>query len=182
MSYVELAEVTAAEAWYGRGMLTLRASGTVPDTCWRASLRQSIIEIFPPQYEAVRFRTGTLCLPVVTGYAVQDAFDLPEPPGETIVLHHAGGEMKVEVRTGEPPAVQQVEEYDEAEGRSSRRFDFGRALENAIANLPPVTSPIPDWLYTIEVTEIEAQLGGIAGSHDLVVRVRRARPPARDGG
>jgi hypothetical protein len=179
MAYLEPAEVDHAWAGYNEGILRVRAAGNVPESCWRAQIRQSIIDIFPPQFEAVRFRTRAVCLRVVTPYVVEQSFELPTTPGDTIVLHHAGGKMDVPVEPyGTPPDPRPVAGYDEAEGRSSRRFDFGEALENAIANLPPVSDPRPDWLDTVEVVGTEAQIGGIAGSHDLVVRVRRARPPS----
>ncbi len=176
MAHTQLADVSSASAVYGRGMLTVRAAGEVPASCWRAQIRQSIIDIFPPQFEAVRFRTNSICLQVVTPFVVEQSFELPTEPGESVVLHTAGGEMEVPVEPrGFKPDPRPAAEYDEAEGRSSRRFDLEDALEKAIANLPPVEDAVPDWLDTIEVVDIEVQIGGIAGSRDLVVRVRRPR-------
>lgn len=182
MLHIQPAEVTHVWASYGRGMLRIRISGTVPATCWKARIRQSMIDVYPPQFEAVRFRTGSICLQVVTPYVVEDSFALPEPPGDSIVLHTADGPMDVAIEPGGPPEPRPMApdegEFDEAEGRSFRRLSFEEALENAITSLPPVDDPTPDWLDRIEVVGSHVEIGGIAGSHDLVVRVRRARPPA----
>jgi hypothetical protein len=60
----------------------------------------------------------------------------------------------------------------EAIGRSSR-LSFDEAFADAIKNLPPRTPSHPDELEVVTIVEIKAEFGGIAGLHDLLVRVRR---------
>jgi hypothetical protein len=98
MSDTELADVDSASATYADGTLTIKAEGTVPENCWRVEISESPIEIFPPQYEAVRHRTAEICRPVITDYSASGSFEIAEPD-EPVTLHHAGGSTKVEVET-----------------------------------------------------------------------------------
>ena len=63
---------------------------------------------------------------------------------------------------------------DEATGHS-RKLSFDEALADAIEQLPALEPAHPDTLQTVRVVEIGALLGGIAGLHDLYVRVRRTQ-------
>jgi|SRR5215213_7189842 len=176
----ELAEVGQATATWNDGQLRVQVSGPVHESCWKVDVEQSPMDIWPPQYVVNRRRTSPICAQVETRYVVAESFTLGSRP-EQIVVHHAGGELNVPVEGAEatvaPPAAAGGE-FDEAEGRSRRRLAFDEAFANAVEALPHHPSSIPDWLDTVVVTEIRGEFGGIAGSHDLVVRVRRDRPPS----
>jgi hypothetical protein len=175
----EMAYVESASAWYGRGTLAVRAAGSLPSRCWRAVVRQSPIEIFPPHFEAVQLRVASICPQVVTPFDVVDSFELGTPV-ETVTLHHAGGELTLPVESGAGPegiGVAEDVRYDEATGRARRSLSFGEAFRDALANLPAVETPIADWLEIVEVVSVKAEFGGIDGRSDLVVHVRRPRPP-----
>jgi hypothetical protein len=174
----ELAEVSEASATWGDGQLTIRASGTVPESCWRVDIQQSPPD-GKPAFVAIRRRTAGICMEVITPYVVVRNFTLGARP-DSVELHHAGGDLSVRVDDDQAGVGRSAvaHEYDEAEGRSSRRLSFDEAFANAVEALPTDPPAVPDWLETVVVTEIRGEFGGIAGSHDLVVRVRRGRPPA----
>jgi hypothetical protein len=55
--------------------------------------------------------------------------------------------------------------------RAEQTKSFDDAFANARANLPPVKPPGADIMERIQVVEIGALFGGIAGSHNLFVRI-----------
>jgi hypothetical protein len=62
---------------------------------------------------------------------------------------------------------------DEATG-FSRNLSFDEAFAHALANLPPLDlTGTADVLVRVQVVEIGALFGGIAGFNDLFVRVCR---------
>jgi flavin-binding protein dodecin len=61
----------------------------------------------------------------------------------------------------------------EATGRS-RNLSFDEAFADALNNLPSSIPSHPDQLDVVTVIEIRGEFGGIAGLHDLVVKVRRS--------
>lgn len=70
------------------------------------------------------------------------------PEGQsTVTIHHADG-------TG-----------------FSKKLSFEEAFANARADLPPAQSPVADSVERIQVLEIGALYGGIAGFRDMFVRI-----------
>ena len=180
----ELADVGQASATWTEGQLRVQVAGEVHESCWTVDIEQSPLDIWPPQFVVNRRRTDAICAEVFTRYVVAESFPLGARP-DSIVLHHAGGEMNVPVEASSGPALPGLPDdgdgggdFDEAEGRSRRRFSFDEAFGNAVEALPHRPSEIADWMDTVVVTQIRAELGGIAGSRDLVVRVRRGHPPS----
>jgi hypothetical protein len=174
----ELAEVGHATATWKDGELRLQAVGEVHQSCWSVDLRQSLIDVFPPEFEAIRLRTSPICAEVLTRYVVAETFAVGTRPDE-VTLHHAGGRLTVPVEDAAAAGGGAGEGgFDEAEGRSRRRLSFDEAFANAVAALPSRPSQIADWMDVVTVTEIRGEFGGIAGSQDLVVRVRRPHPPS----
>ena len=55
----------------------------------------------------------------------------------------------------------------------SKKLSFDEAFADAIARLPKIEPSHPDTLETVRVVEIGGLFGGIAGFHDLYVRVCR---------
>jgi hypothetical protein len=92
-------------------------------------------------------------------------------------LHTAGGtlELPVEKLGDERPLTAQglaiPSDPMQAVGYSDN-WDLGEAIKDAIASLPDRGGGIPDWLYTYEVLEIGAQVGGFAGFNRLRVRIQ----------
>jgi hypothetical protein len=175
---MQLADVNQATATWAEGQLTIRASGTVPESCWGVSIEQSPMDIWPPEFVANRRRTTPgPCLQVVLRYSVAASFPLGTRP-DSVRLHREGEPLLVPVEDGShAPVADDAAVFDEAVGRSRRRISFDEAFSNAVEALPPFETDIRDWLEQVEVVSIHGEYGGIAGSSDLVVRVRRARPP-----
>lgn len=61
--------------------------------------------------------------------------------------------------------------YRESIGYSNK-LSFDEAFADAIKKLPPASVKFPDMLETIEVVQVGASFGGIAGFHRLEVRIR----------
>lgn len=125
------------------------------------------------------------CRPEPTTYEYQEAFRIGVKR-EAVTLHHAGGELSVDVEDLSPeaeglvasrsaigpvlsPAAGIPAEGSEAVGYS-RKFDFTEAFQDAIAKIP--VPSIPDWLTNYSVLEIGAEIGGITGFNRMFVRVR----------
>lgn len=54
----------------------------------------------------------------------------------------------------------------------SDKWDLGEAFKDAIANLPKDNNPFPDKLYRYTITEIGAEIGGIAGFNRMKVTIK----------
>lgn len=111
------------------------------------------------------------------------------------MLHHAGGELTVEVEEGAPdvdatalavaagsdegvtisqsfhPLTGQPLPPNEAIGYSEA-WDLREAMFDAIHVLPPEKPNARDWLSRYEVLTTGAEIGGIAGLNRLFVHIR----------
>ena len=61
--------------------------------------------------------------------------------------------------------------YRESIGYSNK-LSFDEAFADAVKKLPAASVKFPDMLETVEVVQIGASFGGIAGFHRLEVRIR----------
>lgn len=61
--------------------------------------------------------------------------------------------------------------YRESIGYSNK-LSFDEAFADAVKKLPPASVKFPDMLETVEVVQVGASFGGIAGFHRLEVRIR----------
>lgn len=61
--------------------------------------------------------------------------------------------------------------YRESIGYSNK-LSFDEAFADALRKLPPPSVKFPDMLETVEVVQVGASFGGIAGFHRLEVRIR----------
>lgn len=190
-----LAQRKLVQAFYHNGTLAIFATGNVPTPCHQVTITRALVTIEPPQFTLVQCRRGGICSDVVTPYTVSQLFAIGtyQP---VVAVAHAGGQDAV--------AVEHIREYQpqgqmnslggdvpipyvfppstarNSDGIAtgySTAFDFGEALREAIAALPPLPQAYPDQLTAITVVEVGAELGGIAGFHHLFVRVRREPDP-----
>jgi hypothetical protein len=101
-----------------------------------------------------------------------------------VTVHHADGSDRVTIEdcgaelaayaravSGDADRRPCPQGADEAIG-FSKRLSFEEAFADALAKLPPITSPA-DALARVEVVEIGGLFGGFAGFHDLFVRICR---------
>lgn len=179
----ELSTRTAIRAFYHYGHLLLVAHGELPSPGYDVDIEQSPIRIFPPQYNLQRCRRAGLFPQVVTPFTTSQTFQVGSRPGQ-VTVHHAEGSDQVEVEDcgtelaaygaalapSAPPDC--PEGADQATG-FSKKLRFDDAFAAAVANLPPIEPTHPDTLETVQVLEIGALFGGIAGFHDLWVKVCR---------
>ena len=95
-----------------------------------------------------------------------------------ITVNHAEGSDKVAIEACEKDHYANEEScrYDDddrggvpATGRSAA-LSFDKAFADALAQLPP--SPVSDGQTRVKVTEIGGLFGGIAGFHELFVKIR----------
>ncbi|MGI9023821.1 MAG: hypothetical protein ACR2HV_11445 [Acidimicrobiales bacterium] len=169
----ELAAVTGAKAYQIGDSLLVRITGQKPDGCHVIALERSLLTVEPPAFIATwHVPPGVRCILIPVDYEYQEVFDVGIMR-DTVILHHAGGEMAVEVEELSPGVKGMVlpadQGFSEAVGYSNA-FDFDEAFRHAISQIP--IPPIPDWLATFEVLDIGAEIGGIIGVNRLVVRVR----------
>jgi hypothetical protein len=182
-----LATVQEARAYQVQDVLLVRASGQKPTACHVVTLEQSLLDVEPPAF-LVRLSTDPRmrCRPEAppVQFEEQRAFRVGTVrPG--IVVHHAAGELSVDVEDLTPQLEGIAAAPDGRDGSSffdldgepheavghSGAYDLGEALRAAIDQLPPQGAGIPDWLSTYSVVSIGAEIGGIAGFNHLTVRV-----------
>ena len=180
----DLARVDQAKAYQLGESLLLRVVGELPTPCHTAFLQQSLLTIEPPTFIAGQsIRPGVFCAQLMTPYEHHDIFHVGVTR-ESVSVHHAGGELTVEVEDlraeddravsfGPSVAGSALSPDGQAEAVGySRDFDFGEAFRDAIDKLPQQSPQIPDWLSTYTVVSIQAEIGGIAGFNRLAVKVR----------
>ncbi len=173
----DLAERTSIRIVQCDGHLLICARGDLPSPGFDAAIEQSPIRIFPPQFNIVRCRRPGVFPQVITPYRICKSFPLGDKVSE-ITVHHAEGSDKVPVE----PYADDLEGYRDscryddddqggipATGRSAS-LSFDEAFADALAQLP--ASPAADGQTRVKVTEIGGLFGGIAGFHELFVKVR----------
>jgi hypothetical protein len=180
----EPAQRTSIRAFYAAGHLLLVAEGELPTPGYAVDLEQSPVRTFPPQYTLLRCRRPGVWPQIVTPYRHSETFRIGGTRPESVTVHHADGTDQVPIEdcgeelapyaralgAGDGEAV--AAGADEATG-FSKALSFDAAFAAALAQLPAVTPTHPDTLETVRVLEIGAFFGGIAGFHDLWVRVSR---------
>lgn len=167
----------------GRHVLII-AEGELPTPGYDVRITQRPERIFPPWYQVLRCARPGFFPQVVVPYRTSQSVDYPEDPA-TIRVFHADGEddVTIEACGDELSAYGEVvggagaeracpEGADEATG-FSKSLSFDEAFADAVAKLPRFEPEHPDTLETVRVVEIGGLFGGIAGFHDLYVRVCR---------
>lgn len=159
------------------GNILICATGDLPSPGFEVKIEQSPLRIFPPQYLVIRCRLPGVFPQVVTPYQICRSFPLAEAVNE-ITVHHAGGNDRVTVE----PCPKELCKYEESchqndgckggvavTGRSAR-LCFDEAFADALTQLP--SSPVIDGMTRVKVTEIGGLFGGIAGFHEMFVKIR----------
>lgn len=179
----ELAQRTAIRAFRAGRHVLIVAEGDLPTPGYQVDILQSPLKIFPPQFNLLRRRRPGVWPQVITPYLYGEVVHFPaDQPAVTV--HHAEGQDHVDIEAcGEdlrefavavagspdlpcPPGAEQATGF-------SRNLSFDEAFADALTGLPPAEPPFPDALTRIRVLEVGALFGGIAGFHDLFVRVCR---------
>ena len=173
----ELAERSSIRIRQCDGNILISAEGDLPSPGFDVRIEQSPLRIFPPQFNIIRCRRSGVFPQVITPYKISTSFPLGDKVPE-ITVHHANGSDKVATE----PCKDDLHGYVEscrygdddqggipATGRSAV-LSFDEAFANAVAQLPP--SPVSDGQIRVKVTEVGGLFGGIAGFHELFVKIR----------
>jgi hypothetical protein len=176
----ELAQRNTIRAFRTGPKVLIVAEGDLPSSGHDAKITQRPERIFPPWYQLLRCSRPGFFPAAVVPYRVSLTIDYPEDQ-ETVTVFHADGEDNVTIE----PCADELSAYsavigggacpegaDEATG-FSKTLSFDAAFADAIAKLPKIEPQHPDTLETVRVAEIGGLFGGIAGFHDLYVRVCR---------
>ena len=163
--------------------LLIVAEGQLPTPGYRVDIQQDPRRIFPPQFDLLRCRLPGIFPQVVTPFRYGETVRYPADQA-TVTVHHADGaeEVTIEGCGEELSAYGQImagspdqpcpDGADQAVG-FSRNLSFDEAFAAALANLPPLDAQGADILTRIQVAEIGALFGGIAGFNQLFVRICR---------
>lgn len=177
----ELSTRTALRAFYGHEYLVIVAEGELPTPGFDPDIEQSMLQIFPPQFSLLRCVRPGIFPQVVTPFRYAESFLVGTRP-DVVTVYHAEGsdEVTVEDCGAELAAytrtVRRAEECPEGADQAtgfSKRLSFDEAFRDALTKLPPIENPIPDQLERVQVVEIGALFGGIAGFNDLTVTICR---------
>lgn len=180
----EHAECTSVRIYQCEGQILICVAGDLPHPGYDVNIEQSPLRIFPPQYNVMRCPKPGAFPQVITPYKVSRSFPMAEQVPE-ITVHHAGGTQKVAVE----PCPDELADYvhscqpapayggiDEATGVTgvtatgrSTNLSFDEAFADAVGQLP--ASPVIDGMTRVTVAEIGGLFGGIAGFHELFVKV-----------
>jgi hypothetical protein len=176
----ELAQRDSIRAFRIGPKVLIVAEGQLPTPGYDAKISQRPEKIFPPWYQVLRCARPGIFPDVVVPYRVSLTVNHPEDQ-DIVRVFHADGDDKVTIEAcpDELSAYGTVvgggacpDGADEATG-FSKALSFDEAFADAIARLPAIEPEPPDTLQTVRVAEIGGLFGGIAGFHDLYVRVCR---------
>ncbi|MFV8050931.1 hypothetical protein [Mycobacterium sp. 48b] len=154
------------------------AEGDLPTPGFDVDIEQDPIRIFPPHFDLLAIPRSGIWPQVVTPYRYAEFVRYPQDIS-TITVHHADGQDEIEIQDVSSglhqfaalPSVA-ADDSDEAIG-TSPNLKFDEAFRAALANLPYRKPEHPDEQTRVEVIETAGLFGGIAGLHELYVRVRR---------
>ncbi|MEM7290791.1 MAG: hypothetical protein AAF412_10570 [Pseudomonadota bacterium] len=170
-----LAHRTTIRIFQCEAHLLLCATGDLPDPGYDIDIEQSPLRIFPPEYNIVQCRRPGVFPQMITPYRICRTFPLGDRVLE-ITVHHGEGTDKVNVEPCEDEMVlyevsgqnDTVSADVPAIGRSNK-LSFDEAFADAVSQLPP--SPVADGLVRVKVTEVGGLFGGVAGLHELFVKI-----------
>ena len=179
----ELASRNQIRAFREGQQVLIYAEGELPSAGFDVDILESMLRIFPPQFNLQRCPKPGFFPLHATPYRYADTVRFPEDQAQ-ITVHYADGTDRVDIEacgdelSGFVQAVRGSadracpEGADQAVGLSPNR-SFDEAFANAVANLPASDALLADALATVQVLEVGGLFGGFPGFHHLFVRVCR---------
>lgn len=82
-------------ATFGKGKVTVTATGSHPTSGFKVRLGQTPIAVFPPEFVLNHERPTGITNPVVTPFTVSASFKSAEKPTSPVVVHDAKGKHTV---------------------------------------------------------------------------------------
>lgn len=179
----QLARRNQIHAYRVENYVLIVAEGELPTPGFDVDIVQSLLTIFPPQFNLVQCPKPGAWPQVITPYRYAESVPFPMDQ-QTVTVYHAGGRDEVEIENcpkeldAYAQAITGSAERPSAPGEDratgfSRNLSFDEAFADAVAGLPPINPPVADALSRVHVLEIGGLFGGIAGFHDLFVRISR---------
>lgn len=171
----ELATTTAITISLCNGSLLITAEGQAPTPGHVVDIEQSPLRIFPPQYNVIQTPPIGVVAQVLTPYKVSRSFPMATEVPE-IKVHTADGLQTVAVGgcpeelsgyTATTPAATD-DDAVMATGRSTN-LNFDEAFADAVSQLP--STGVADGLTRVTVVEVGGLFGGIAGFHEMFVKI-----------
>ena len=181
----EPARRTAIRAFRHGASVLIVAEGELPHAGYDVEIELRPEDIFPSWYEVRQCVRPGFFPPVLVPYRVSQTINHPKDEA-TVRVFHADGEDDVTIEPcgvelaayaavvgGAASGDEEAEPGDVATG-FSKILIFDDAFQDALTRLPPIEpAGPPDTMHTVRVEEIGALFGGVAGFHDLYVRIRR---------
>ena len=175
----KLAERSSIRAFRAGPYVLIIAEGKLPSPGHEVDIVQSRLRIYPPQHDLVARSLPGVYPQVVTPYLYGETVRFPADQ-PVVTVHHAEGSDQVEIKDSgaELSAYLQAVsggtagQADEATG-FSKNLSFDEAFASALESLPATTTKTADAMDRVQVVEIGGLFGGIAGFHDMYVRIRR---------
>lgn len=168
-STCEPASTEEVKASHYPGMLVIRATGTVPESCWRVEISKSPLTVWPPEFAIKRYRTAEICLEVVREYSVEAQFPTDAIP-ENVVIHDDQGRREIPVDVQPDASSVTSPPGGEFTGHSDS-LSYDEALRDAV-NQVPVNSKPDQGYFRFKVSEVAGEAGGIARLERLSVRIK----------
>jgi len=179
-----LAQRTKIEAYRFLDHLVVVVEGLLPNPGHDVDIEQRPSHDGLASFQVVRRARAGMWPEVVTPFRYGELFEVEQVPNEIEVVHAEGAD-RVSVRTdrvgladpalqGQPAVEQPVRGpvIHSATGFSPA-LSFDEAFADALQNLPSHEISHPDEMARVRVEEIGALFGGIAGFHQMYVKVRR---------
>lgn len=180
-----LAQRTKIDAYRFLDHLVVVVEGHLPNPGYEVDIEQRPSHDGVTSFQIVRRARAGMWPQVVTPFRYGELFEVDQIPLEIEVVHAEGAD-KVPVRTdrvgladpalqGQPPVSELPHEGPVVHSATgfSVALSFDEAFADALQNLPSHPPAHPDQMARIKVEEIGALFGGIAGFHQLYVKVRR---------
>jgi hypothetical protein len=178
----KLAERSSIRAFRAGPYVLIVAEGKLPSPGYEVDIVQSPLRIYPPQYNLVARSLPGIFPQVVTPYLYGETVRFPEDH-PVVTVHHAEGSDEVEITDPGSELTAYLQAVSGGAGEPagteatgfSKNLSFDEAFANALASLPATSTTTTDAMERVQVVEIGGLFGGIAGFHDLYVRVRRTQ-------
>lgn len=180
-----LAQRTKIESYRFLDHLVVVVEGQLPNPGYDVDIEQRPSHDGLTSFQVVRRARPGMWPQVVTPFRYGELFEVESVPNEIEVVHAEGAD-RVPVRTDRvglaDPALQGQPSVEQQEPSGpvvhsatgfSPALSFDEAFADALQNLPTHEHVHPDEMARVRVEEIGALFGGIAGFHQLYVKVRR---------
>ena len=181
-----LARRTTVEAYRFLGQLIIVVEGSLPSPGFEVDIEQRPTHEGHQSFQIVCRAKAGMWPQVVTPFRYGEMFEVDGVP-EQIELVHAEGSDTVVVRLDRPSMPFDEDDVSQL-GQPEREhagpvvhtatgfspaLSFDEAFADALQNLPSHEPTHPDQMAAVRVEEIGALFGGIAGFHQMYVKVKR---------